>query len=182
MNDRELKSIIEAVLYVWAEPIHINEIMNIINADKKKTKNLLDQIKDECEHYRRGITLNEYNEHYQFSTRKEHSKFIENLIKNSNKRISNSAMEVLALIAYNQPITRVEIDDIRGVKSYSSIETLKNKGLIKEVGKANTIGKPIKYGTTIEFLRAFDIDDLNKLPEIEEFEKIQNILVYNDED
>lgn len=177
MNDlRELKAIIEAVLYIWAEPIHIDEIAKIIDKDKKTTKKLLDEIQLECEHYRRGIILNSYDMHYQFSTRIEHESYISKLVKSKNKRgLSNSSMETLALIAYKQPITRMEIDDIRGVKSYSSIELLLSRGLIEERGRLDKIGKPKLYGTTVEFLRLFDLKDISNLPSINNLDSLDNV-------
>lgn len=182
MDRREIKSIIEAVLFVWSEPIHIDELMAVIEQDKRTTRELIKEIQVECNHYRRGIIINEYDDYFQMSTRKEHDKYLKKLIKNSKRKISNSSMEVLALIAYNQPITRVEIDNIRGVKSYSSIDTLKAKGLIKEVGRSDSIGKPIQYGTTVEFLRSFDLENLDELPEIEQIDQFTQILEDNDED
>lgn len=182
MDKRELKSILEAVLFVWSEPIHIDEIMAILDLDKKSTRQILKEMQDENDHYRRGIIINEHNDYFQLSTRKEHFDYLKKLVKNSKRRISNSSMEVLAIIAYNQPITRIEIDNIRGVKSYSSIDTLRNKGLIEEVGKSDAVGKPIQYGTTIEFLKAFDLKNIDELPIIEELEKLNQVLDDEDED
>lgn len=181
MNKRELKSIIESILFVWSEPIHINELVKIIDVEKSTIKEAIDELEAEIEHYRRGIIINNYDDYYQFSTRKEHDIYISKLIKNTNRKISNSSMEVLAIIAYNQPITRIQIDNIRGVKSYSSIDTLKSKGLIQEVGKLDVIGKPNLYGTTIEFLKAFNISSLEELPVIEEIEKIKELMDVLDE-
>lgn len=180
MDKRELKSIIESILFVWAEPIHIEEIMSIIEKDKKTTRELLSELKDETEHFRRGIIINQYDEYFQMSTRKDHDVYIKKLVKHTKRKISNSSMEVLAIIAYNQPITRIEIDNIRGVKSYGSIDTLKSRGLIEEVGRLDSIGKPVLYGTTIEFLRSFNINSLNDLPKIEEIDKIESILEYDE--
>lgn len=182
MNKRELKSIIESVLFVWAEPIHIDEIMSVIDQDKKTTRELLNELMDESEHFRRGIVINQYDDYFQMSTRSDHDSYIKKLVKQSNRKISNSTMEVLAIIAYKQPVTRVEIDNIRGVKSYSSIDTLKAKGLIKEVGRLDSIGKPVLFGTTTEFLSSFNISSLKDLPEIKEIDKIESILEnYDDE-
>ena len=114
------------------------------------------------------------------STRIDHDKYISKLVKTTNRRISNSSMEVLAIIAYKQPITRVEIDNIRGVKSYSPIETLRSKNLIKEVGKLDTVGKPVLFGTTVEFLRSFNLKSLDELPEIENLDRLEGLL--DDED
>lgn len=181
MNKRELKSIIESLLFVWAEPIHIDDIMKVIEQDKKTTRELIQEMIDESDHYRRGIILNQYGDHFQMSTRPEHDVFLQTLVKQSKRKISNSSMEVLAIIAYKQPITRVEIDNIRGVKSYSPIDTLKAKNLIEEVGRLDAVGKPVLYGTTVEFLRAFNLKSLEDLPEVKDIDKLESILENDDE-
>lgn len=176
MNDRELKSIIESILFVWSEPIHVDELNKILEIDKKTILKLLNEMQDEFQHFRRGIVLEIRDNYVQFVTRKEHYDILSKLLKTSKRRISNSAMEVLAIIAYKQPITRIEIDNIRGVKSYSSIETLKNKNLITEVGKSDSLGKPILYGTTNQFLSSFDINSLRDLPDIDNLSVLDNIM------
>lgn len=178
MNDREYISIIESILYMWAEPIHIEEIAKVLDISKKQTKIYINQLKEECEQFRRGLIVNEYDEYIQFSTRPEHDEYISKLVKKTRKKsLSNSAMEVLSIIAYKQPITRVEIDDIRGVKSYSSIDTLMNKNLIKEVGRLDKIGRPILYGTSTEFLALFNISSLEKLPSVEKIELLDEFML-----
>ncbi len=178
MNNREYISIIESVLFIWSEPLHIDELSKVVELSKKETRELVNQLKDECEHYRRGIILNEYDGYLQFSTRPEHNDYISKLVKKSKKKaLSNSAMEVLSIIAYKQPITRIEIDDIRGVKSYSSIDTLQSKKLIHEVGRLDKIGKPILYGTTVDFLAMFNIGSLDQLPTIESLESLDEFLL-----
>lgn len=176
MNNREMKSLIESILFVWSEPIHIDELMKIVEVDKRSMRDLLAELSEEFDHHRRGIMLNEREDYFQLSTRPEHFEHLSKLVKQSKRKISNSSMEVLAIIAYKQPITRVEIDNIRGVKSYSSVDTLKDRGLIEEVGKADAVGKPILYGTTIEFLRAFDLTSLDDLPSIENIDELENLL------
>ncbi|MDO5027074.1 MAG: SMC-Scp complex subunit ScpB [Tissierellia bacterium] len=181
MNNREYISIIESILYIWAEPIHIDEIAKILDLTKKDTKALVSQLKDECDHYRRGIILNDYDDYIQFSTRPDHDIYISKLVKKKRKKtLSNSAMEVLSIIAYKQPITRVEIDDIRGVKSYSSIETLLAKNLIKEVGRLEKIGRPILYGTTTEFLALFDMSSIKDLPSVEKLETLDEFMIQDE--
>lgn len=176
MNDRELKSIIESILFVWSEPIHIDEIMSVIGTDKRTTRTLLKELQDECDHYRRGIIINERDGYFQMSTRQEHFDILSKLVKQTKRKIGNSTMEVLAIIAYKQPITRVEIDNIRGIKSYSSIETLRDRGLIEEIGRSEAIGRPIIYGTGPEFLRAFDLQSLDQLPPIDNIDSLDQIL------
>lgn len=182
MNKRELKSIIESILFVWSEPIHIDEFSKILDVNKKTIRELICEMQDEIDHYRRGIIINNYDDYLQLSTRIDHDEYISKLIKSSKRRISNSSMEVLAIIAYNQPITRIEIDNIRGVKSFSSIETLKTRNLIEEVGKLDTIGKPILYGTTVDFLKSFNLNSLGDLPEIENIHTLEDILDDDNED
>ncbi|NLW51786.1 MAG: SMC-Scp complex subunit ScpB [Tissierellia bacterium] len=182
MNDREYIAIIESILFIWAEPIHTDEISRVLDLSKKDTKRLIEQMKEEFEHYRRGLVVNDYDGYIQLTTRSDYDSYISKLVKKNRKRtLTNSSMEVLALIAYKQPITRIEVDDIRGVKSYSSIETLLSKGLIKEVGRLDKIGKPILYGTTPEFLAFFDISNLKDLPSVEQIELLDDFLL-DDED
>lgn len=176
MNHREIKSLIESILFVWSEPLHIDELVKIIDVNKKTTREILQEMKSEFDHHKRGIELVEMNDYFQFTTRKEHHEVISKLVSQSKRKISNSSMEVLAIIAYYQPITRVEIDNIRGVRSYSSIDTLVSRKLIEEVGRSDAIGKPILYGTTVEFLRSFDISSLNELPNIENKSAIDDFL------
>jgi len=183
MNNREYISIIESILFVWSEPIHIDEISKVLDLSKKETNELINTMKDEFEHYRRGIKVNVFDGYVQLSTRQDHDKYISKLIKKSRKKkLSNSSMEVLALIAYKQPITRIEIDDIRGVKSYSSIETLVNKGLIEEVGRLDKIGKPIQYGTTIKFLSSFNLESIKDLPNVVQLEMLDDYMLENEEE
>lgn len=178
-DNREIKSIIESILFVWAEPIHYSELAKILELDKKELLSLVNEMKDEANHYRRGIVINIFDNYIQMATRKDHEPYISKLVKNSKKILSNSAMETLAIIAYKQPVTKVEIDNIRGVKSYSSVENLLARGLIEEVGRLDKIGKPILYGTTIEFLRAFNISSLKELPSIENLSELD--IFENDE-
>lgn len=115
-----------------------------------------------------GLIIKNYENKYQFSTRADHEKYISNIVKKSEKNLSNSSLETLSIIAYKQPITRAEIDKIRGVKSQSTIDSLLYKKLIKENGRLDKIGKPIIYVTTDLFLKYFNISSLDQLPKIDE--------------
>ena len=115
-----------------------------------------------------GLIIKKYENKYQFSTRSEHEKYISNIVKKSEKNLSNSSLETLSIIAYKQPITRAEIDKIRGVKSQSTIDSLLDKKLIRENGRLDKIGKPIIYVTTDLFLKYFNITSLDQLPKIDE--------------
>lgn len=170
--DREyLKGLIEEILYIWADPIDSSDLSKIIyDFDKKEIEKALEEIYEERQNKNSGLLLKKYHDSYQFTTRKEHDKYLQNLVKKSEKKLSNSSLETLSIIAYKQPITRVEIDKIRGINSQYSIDSLSNKGLIEEKGRLEKIGKPIIYGTTEKFLMYFDIESLDELPELENVE------------
>ena len=120
-----------------------------------------------------GIQLKEYNDSYIFQTKKEFAEDIEQLFNITKvSSLSTASMETLAIIAYRQPVTRSEIEEIRGVKVERTLSTLRKYELIEEVGRKETIGNPIIYGTTDQFLEYLDIEDLNQLPEIERVEKL----------
>ncbi|WP_296113988.1 SMC-Scp complex subunit ScpB [uncultured Anaerococcus sp.] len=162
-----LKGLIEEILYIWAEPINIEELSKILYDFKKKDiKNCLDEMKNERDMLESGLIIRKFNDSYQFTTRKASDKYFESLLAKTEKKLTNSTLETLSIIAYKQPITRVEIDKIRGVNSQSTIDSLLEKNLIKEKGRLDKIGKPIIYATTDDFLKYFNIKSLNDLPEI----------------
>lgn len=167
MTENYLKGLIEEVLYVWAEPISIDELSKILyDFSKSDIKNCLEQMIDARNDNESGLVIRRFNNSYQFTTRKASDKYFENLLSKSEKKLTNSTIETLSIIAYKQPITRVEIDKIRGVNSQSTIDSLLEKNLIKEKGRLDKIGKPIIYGTTDLFLKYFNLESLEDLPEI----------------
>ena len=167
MIDTYLKGLIEEVLYVWAEPISIDELSKILyDFSKADIKNCLDEMIKGREDLDSGLIIRNFNGSYQFTTRKASDKYFESLLSKSEKKLTNSTLETLSIIAYKQPITRVEIDKIRGVNSQSTIDSLLDKKLITEKGRLDKIGKPIIYGTTSEFLKYFNLNSLEDLPEI----------------
>lgn len=169
MNDTYLKGIIEEILYIWGEPIDINDLSKIIyDAEKSEIRKAINEMMVERNENLSGLIIKKYENKYQFSTRSDHEKYISNIVKKSEKNLSNSSLETLSIIAYKQPITRAEIDKIRGVKSQSTIDSLLDKKLIKENGRLDKIGKPIIYVTTDLFLKYFNISSLDQLPKIDE--------------
>lgn len=167
MTDIYLKGLIEEVLYVWAEPINIDELSKILyDFSKSDIKSCLEKMIDERTDMESGLVIRRFNNSYQFTTRKASDKYFESLLSKSEKKLTNSTLETLSIIAYKQPITRVEIDKIRGVNSQSTIDSLLDKKLITEKGRLDKIGKPIIYGTTAEFLKYFNLNSLEDLPEI----------------
>lgn len=171
MDINEIKKVIEALLFVSDRPLLTREIKHIIKEDLPENTNLEDIIKELQTEYRqlnRAYQLNFVADGWTFATKPEYAPWIKILLKDKTTfKLSPSAMEVLAIIAYKQPITRAEIDSIRGVDSGGVMDTLLDRKLIKIVGKKETIGKPMLYGTTQEFLRHFGLSHLSELPIIE---------------
>lgn len=170
MDKREIESIIEALMFIWGDPLSIDDICEVIGLNKKEIKLIIQEMIDKYNYDRRGIQILEINNSYQLSTRPEHFDWIKKLCAPKNsKGLSNAALETLSIIAYKQPITRIEIESIRGVKCDKSINTLIEKNMVKELGRLDKTGRPIIYGTTDFFLRYFGLKTLEELPEIKEF-------------
>lgn len=168
MNNNNLKSIIESLLFAWGEPLNINEISKILNIKTfVLNQTLEDMVIEYSENPNRGLIIQKFGNSYQLTTKKDNFEFIQNLLQTSvNKSLSNAAMETLSIIAYKQPVTKVEIELIRGVKCSNVIKGLVDKNLIKEVGKLDKPGKPTLYATTDEFLKHFGLISLDDLPSI----------------
>lgn len=166
-------SAIESLLFFWGDPLDYDSIEKILEVNKSTLDKLVQKLEEKYENENSGIELKVINDSIQLVTKAKNSEYIKKLTtKIDNKSLSNSLMETLSIIAYKQPITRVEIDNIRGVNSSSSINTLVNRNLVEELGKLDQIGKPIIYGTTDEFLRVFALESLEDLPSEDDFEEI----------
>lgn len=169
MQNDYLKGLIEEILYVWGEPIDIDDLSQIIkDCDKNQIQIALSQMIEERNSRQSGLIIKKFDTSYQFVSRAKHDKYFESFVKQSPKKLTSSALETLSIIAYKQPITRAEVDKIRGVGSQTTIDNLIDKGLIRENGRLEKIGKPIIYVTTNLFLQYFDIKDLSELPEIKD--------------
>lgn len=165
-------SIIESLLYVTGEPLKLSEIANILECSVEFTKELIRELRVKYEEEQRGIKIVVTNDEYQFVTKPCNSEYIQKLLKtNIRQSLSQASLETLAIIAYKQPITRVEIEEIRGVKSDRAVYTLSEKNLIKESGRKDVPGRPIIYVTTDEFLKHFDFHSLKDMPSIEDLIK-----------
>lgn len=168
-SNKTIKSAIESMMFVWGEPLDIKEIAEIFNVDKKEIYSLCKELQAEYEQEGRGIVIREVNRSFQFVTRSENLGYIERLCTPvKHKKLSQSALEVLALVAYKQPVTKGEIEAVRGIRCDRVIEGLIKKNLIAEVGRSATVGRPVLYGTTDEFLRQFGFETLKELPAIED--------------
>ena len=158
---------IEALIFSAEKPISLSDLSSTLNRPEEELKEHIYVIKKEYEKKSHGIELKEYNQSYIFGTKPEYASMIEKMHTPPDKTsLSEAALETLAIIAYKQPVTRSEIEDIRGVKAEKTLNTLSKYNLIKELGRKETIGNPIVYGTTEEFLRQFDLEDLSELPQI----------------
>lgn len=174
-HKKRLFSIIESLLFVSGDPLSPIEISKVIDLPINETLSVLKELALNYDEEDRGINLISINGNFQLVTKNENSIYIQKLLKkNTRQSLSQASLESLAIIAYKQPITKIEIDEIRGVKSESAIQRLIEKNLIEETGRADAPGRPILYGTTDEFLRHFALGELNELPSIELFEDSNN--------
>ncbi len=174
LSQSEIKGALEALLLTAEDNITVNDIKKATNFKKKDIKKALQAIKNDCEAKDRGIKLAKFGSGYKLQNKKEYSSFIECLHKPElNKKLSQAALETLAIIAYKQPVTRAEIESIRGVNVEKALKTLRKRMLIKEVGRKETIGNPIVYGTTESFLEYMGLESLNELPKPEKFHSLK---------
>lgn len=173
MEARELKVIIEAIIYVADEPVTLDDLKRIFPEESEETISAaLAELVAEF-NSTRGLMIAQVAGGYRMSTRPEHHEWIRSYLKTRpGARLSLAALETLAVIAYKQPITVPEILQIRGVKSTAAIRTLLEKKLIVPKGRKKTVGRPILYGTSKEFLIHFGLNDLSELPTLEEFEEL----------
>ena len=164
----DIKSAIESMLFVSGEPLALRELSNNLELKEKNVEEILSEMANEYEDKSRGIRLISINGAYQLVTKSENSDFVQKLLKKNKKHsLSQPSIESLAIIAYKQPITRIDIDEIRGVKSESAIARLIERGLIKDIGRLEVPGRPILYGTTDEFLRQFGLKTIKELPSLD---------------
>jgi segregation and condensation protein B len=163
-------SLIESLLFVSGEPLEVKQIASIIECSIGFTEELLKEMIENYNLASRGIKIINSGSSYSLVTKTENSSYIEKLLGiNTRQALSQAAIETLAIIAYKQPATRIDIDEIRGVKSDKAISTLVEKGLIKENGRLDVPGRPILYGTTEEFLKYFGLQNTNEIPNINDF-------------
>ncbi len=174
MNTDELKAIVESLIFVSESPLSINEIKKILEGeDKPRLKQVLEELVAEYRQMNRGFSLQEVAGGYQFRTRPEFSPWIKRLNRIQPSRLSQPAMETLAIIAYKQPILRSELERIRGVDVGGVLNTLLLRKLIKILGRKNAPGRPLVYGTTREFLEAFSLKDISELPTLRELKELE---------
>lgn len=174
MNKLELMSLIEAVIFASEQPIDAEKLSKIVDTEKERVIEIVNEI---IAYYSmnavRGIELVEIANGYFFRTKALHAPYIKKIVLGREAQLSRSALETLAVIAFKQPVTRAEIEHLRGVDSSNAIRTLLEKRLIKIVGKKDIPGKPHVYGTTKEFLKSFGLKDLSQLPNLKEIKELE---------
>ena len=168
-----MEAIIEGLLYVQGDlGLTLEQVMDILNVSEEEAKELVFNLKNSYEQESRGLRIKYLGNTFKLTTKEEHKEYYQKLLENpKNNVLSNSALETLAIIAYNQPITRIEIDELRGVDSTYIVRRLLAKGLIKEFGKSDLPGKPILYKTTDDFLDYFGLSSISDLPKLEELDE-----------
>lgn len=174
----EWKSILEGLLFAAGdEGLSIKQLTSVLEIDEATVLSIIEDLKEEYQKKERGIDLVEVAGVYQLTTKKEHAPYLKRLMETPmNQSLSQAALETLAIIAYKQPITRIEIEEIRGVKSERPIRTLSAKGLIQEVGREEGAGRAILYGTTKEFLEYFGLKTIEELPSLTEIENEEHFI------
>ena len=167
-----MKGIVEGLLYVQGDlGLTIEQVSDILEISNEEAKELIMSLKQDYINEDRGLRINYLGNTFKLTTKEEHKEYFKKLLENpKNNTLSAQALETLAIIAYNEPITRIDIDEIRGVDSVYVVRRLLAKGLIKECGKSDKPGHPILYKTTDEFLDYFGLSSKEDLPNIEVLE------------
>lgn len=171
MQEVNYKSVIESILFASGDSVSAKKISQVLDLPLNWTREILRDLMQQYNQPDRGIQIIEANDCFQFVSNRDNAPFLEQMFKTTkSKGLTHSALEVLAIISYKQPITKSEIDYIRGVKSDKALQSLLDRQLIMEKGRLEKIGKPIIYGTTESFLKTFNFTSLKELPEISHFE------------
>ena len=173
-SKKTMKSALETMMFMWGEPLEVKDAAEVLEAEKKEVRELFRELQAEYEQEGRGIRVRETGDAFSFVTFVENDLFVKKLCTPVRvRRLSQAALEVLAIIAYRQPVTRSEIDSIRGIKSERVIDGLIDKGLVEVTGRSEAVGRPLIYSTTKEFLRKFGFASLKDLPEVPEYEEMR---------
>ncbi len=171
MTDQKIKSALESLLFVWGEPLEAKAAAELFDITPAEMLRIMRELKAEYDERGGGIRIAEADKAFRLCTDPENDDYITRFVTPvREKRLSQAALEVLAVIAYKQPVTKSEIDQIRGIRSDRVLEGLTRRGLVEERGRSAAIGRPILYGTTRQFLELFGFESLDGLPEIEDAE------------
>ena len=182
MTNEEAKKIIEAILFVSDKPLTIEAMKDVLaDVEPDVIRGLIEELNREYAASGRSFAIQEIAGGFQMLTDPLYGKWISKLYKRPPERLSGPALETLAIIAYRQPLTRSEIEAIRGVNVDGVLHTLEERGLIRTRGRKDAIGRPILYGTTNEFLQYFGLKSIEELPTLKEFKEADLDFVKNEE-
>ncbi len=177
MEEKNYKAIIEAILFTMGESVELEKIADAIELDKKTTKKLINEMMQEWNDEGRGVAVMELDGAYQMCTRTEMYEYLIRIAKQPKRRVlTDVLLETLSIIAYKQPVTKMEIEKIRGVSSDHAVSKLVEYNLVCELGRLDAPGRPLLFGTTEEFLRSFGVHSVDELPvlspvQLEEFKQ-----------
>ena len=174
--EMEIPQIIEAILFVAGEPVALSDLTTALGISEIETIRAVEEMERAFDTQKRGIAVKRYGDHLRLETRAEYAPFVERMLQPVQRQsLSQTAMETLAVIAYRQPTTKGEVEQVRGVKCDYSVQSLLTKGLIAEVGRKETLGRPIVYATTDKFLEHFGISDIRELPPLPDPQPVEKV-------
>jgi segregation and condensation protein B len=172
LSHTHLRGLLEALVFVSDKPVTSNELARVASAPLKQVKEVMGELKQGYAH--RGIELDEVAGGWLFRTNVQFAPFVRELTSERPVRLSRAQIETLAIVAYRQPVTRPEIDDIRGVDSGATLKLLLERDLLRILGKKDEPGRPLLYGTTSQFLEFFGLKSLKELPTLREFTELSD--------
>ena len=165
----KLEGVIEAILFTMGESVELSKIASAIEHDEATTRKIIHQMMDKYDAQDRGVRIIELDNSFQMCTKKEYYEYLIRIAKQPKRYVlTDVLLETLSIVAYKQPVTRLEIEKIRGVKTDHAVNKLVEYGLIEEVGRLDAPGRPILFGTTEEFLRRFSVHSLDELPTLDQ--------------
>lgn len=168
MEQEVLFGILESVLFAMGAPVEIPKLAEVLEMDEEALRERVTQFIESFSKTSRGMKIIRLNDAIQMVSRSEYHSYIAKMLETrAQKNLTQSALETLSIIAYNQPVTKAMVDSVRGVDSYNSIVRLLERELIEQRGRMDTLGRPMLYGTTNEFLRVFGLESLNDLPKLD---------------
>jgi segregation and condensation protein B len=170
MQAEDLNKTIETLLFITDRPLSASQLAKLTGADADAVGAAIEAVKASLAERGSALQVMEVADGFQFGTKQEFAPFVRKLFaERMTMRLSTASLETLSIVAYKQPLTRAEVEEIRGVEVIAALETLLEKRLVKVVGRKETVGRPLMYGTTMEFLRHFGLKSLEELPPIETF-------------
>ena len=164
---KETEAIVESVLFAAGDPVELERLSDILDMDKRSTRAIVNELASKYKKEKRGLQIIRLEDSYQMCTRSDFHEYVSQLAEPRRMQsLSNAAMEVLAIVAYKQPVTRSVIEQVRGVSCDTLVNKLLERNLIEEVGRLDAPGRPMLFGTTEDFLRKFGVKSIDELPEI----------------